>query len=83
MEFMARRISGVRHATGSIPGTNCCTPGTEQTVLDYVAAFNRHDVDGMLRLATDKILWLSVSGETVIRETADAQALDAAMRDYF
>jgi ketosteroid isomerase-like protein len=65
------------------PGPTAATPGTEQTVLDYVAAFNRQDVDGMLRLATDKILWLSVSGETVIRETADAQALDAAMRDYF
>ena len=55
----------------------------ETVVMAFVTAFNRHDVHGMLDLAADDVVWLSIDGEQIIKETEDAASLKAGMEAYF
>jgi len=52
-------------------------------VIEFVAAFSQHDVDAMLNFTSDNVVWLSITGETISKETSDAESLRAAMGDYF
>jgi hypothetical protein len=56
---------------------------SERVVLDYLAAYNRHDVPGMLRLADSAIVWLSVVDDSVQVETRGAAALERGLASYF
>ena len=53
------------------------------TVKGFVTAFNEKDIDGMLKLATSDIQWMSVSGQTITSEAGDQDALKKAMSGYF
>ena len=37
----------------------------QRTVEDFVTAFNEQDVEAMLNLATDDVVWMSVAGESI------------------
>ena len=56
---------------------------TEAVVMAFVKAFNRHDVNDMLALATDDVVWMSIDGEQIIKETGDAASLKTGMEAYF
>lgn len=58
-------------------------PTLEQTVHSYINAFNGHDTEAMLKLVTNDVEWLSIDGETIIKETNSKAALRSAMIDYF
>ena len=55
----------------------------ERVVRAFTDAFNRHDVPGMLALADSAIVWLSVSGDSVLVETRGREALARGMAAYF
>ena len=52
-------------------------------VESYIAAYNDHDVDAMLELATPDIRWLRIDGARVQVEADGAAALAEALRGYF
>ena len=55
----------------------------EQRVRDYVAAFNRHDLDTMLSMVTEEIQWLSAAGDKITVETQGKAKLRESMEAYF
>ena len=55
----------------------------EQRVRDYVSAFNKHDIDTMLRMVSDDIQWLSVAGDKITVETQGKAKLRESMAAYF
>jgi hypothetical protein len=57
------------------------SPG--ELVERYIDAYNAHDVNGMLELASPDIRWLRIDGETVHVEADGAEDLGDALRDYF
>ncbi len=56
---------------------------SEEHVRDYVAAFNKHDVETMLAMVSDDIEWLSVAGEKVTVETQGKTKLRESLVGYF
>ena len=58
-------------------------PPPEVTVRRFVAAFNAHDVDAMLALATPDIAWFGVAGSTLAVEARGHEALRGGMTAYF
>jgi hypothetical protein len=67
----------------SAPGLSQEPPAEQRLVERFLEAYNRHDVAAMLRLVHPQVEWLSVSGETISRETSGAAALAEATREYF
>ncbi|MFK8051534.1 MAG: nuclear transport factor 2 family protein [Woeseiaceae bacterium] len=65
------------HAYGDEPRTH------EQTVRQFVTAFNERDTEAMMALVTEDLQWLSIDGEKVAEETGDKDQLRAAMLSYF
>jgi hypothetical protein len=57
--------------------------GREQLVARFIEAFNAQDVDGMAKLVTDDVQWLSVDGTSVAVETGTKQQLVVSMGKYF
>lgn len=55
----------------------------EQRVRDYVAAFNKREIDSMLRMVSDDIQWLSVAGDKITVETQGKARLRESMAAYF
>ncbi|WP_404344022.1 nuclear transport factor 2 family protein [Pseudoalteromonas mariniglutinosa] len=55
----------------------------EKIVHSYVAAFNAHDVEAMLKMVTDDIQWLSIDGEKITKETNNKEELRNGMVGYF
>ena len=55
----------------------------ELKVMAFVTAFNEQDVDAMLSLATENVVWMSVTGESIAVEAKGSGNLKAAMQDYF
>lgn len=55
----------------------------EQSVRDYVAAFNRQDIDTMLSMVTDEVVWLMVDADKVAVETEGKAKLRASLEGYF
>jgi len=55
----------------------------EQKVMAFVTAFNEQDVDAMLNLATENVVWMSVAGENIAVEAKGSGNLKATMQDYF
>ena len=55
----------------------------ERVVRAFVDAFNRHDVPGMLALADSAVVWLTVSGDSVLVEARGRDALARSMASYF
>jgi hypothetical protein len=55
----------------------------EQVVHAFVAAFNAHDPDAMIALASEDIQWLFVNGDKVMVEAAGKEALLKSMTGYF
>ncbi len=53
------------------------------SVSAYVAAYNAHDVDGMLAMVTDDVRWSIVDAATVTVMTEGKNALASAMHEYF
>jgi len=65
------------------PATLFAEVTAQRTVENFVTAFNEQDVEAMLNLATDDVVWMSVAGESIGVEANGSQALKAAMGDYF
>ncbi len=57
--------------------------GPHATVEQFVAAFNRHDVEAMLEHASQDVRWMSVAGDQLSVDAAGDDALREAMRRYF
>ena len=55
----------------------------EQIVRSYVAAFNLHDTEAMLKMVTDDVQWLNIDGEKIIKETNNKEELRSGMVGYF
>jgi hypothetical protein len=55
----------------------------EQRVRDYVAAFNKHDIDTMLTMVIDDVQWLSVAGDKITVETQGKAKLRESLTAYF
>lgn len=55
----------------------------EQRVRDYVSAFNKRDIDGMLGMVSDDIQWLNVAGDKITVETEGKPKLRESMAAYF
>jgi hypothetical protein len=49
----------------------------------FVAAFNDHNVDAMLKLSTGDVAWFSISGSTIGIEARGHDALRTGMTQYF
>lgn len=54
-----------------------------ESVVEFVAAFTRHDVPGLLSFTHADVEWLSVSESTVSVETRGQVALGSSLRSYF
>lgn len=54
-----------------------------EVVERYMAAYNAHDVEGMLELVDPDVQWLGIDGVELRVDADGAEALAAAMRDYF
>ncbi len=52
-------------------------------VQQFVAAFNAHDVDAMMSVASNDVRWMSISGSEISVEAAGKAQLAASMEDYF
>ena len=72
-------VGAAAHAAAQAPAA----AEPERVVRAFVDAFNRHDVPGMLALADTAIVWLSVSGDSVLVETRGHEALGRGMAAYF
>jgi hypothetical protein len=54
-----------------------------QIVREYVGAFNRHDVAGIMHLADPEVSWLSLAGDSLHVETSGVTALQRELASYF
>jgi len=54
-----------------------------KVVQRFVAAFNSHDVDGMMKLVSEDVAWLNVKGNEVDLQTVGRSGTRAAMKGYF
>ena len=70
-------------ATADQPSIATTKPAAEQTVRQFVAAYNNKDLDGMMALADDDIVWLSVDGDNTAIMTNGADAMREEMKGYF
>lgn len=52
-------------------------------VKQFVDAFNQHDIDAMLALATADLQWMSIAGDQISVETSSHSELREAMSGYF
>ncbi len=52
-------------------------------VSEYIAAFNRRDLEALLQHVTDDVQWLSVVGDKVVVETQGKEQLKASLTAYF
>lgn len=60
------------------------TPPHTQRVNDYIAAFNRQDVEAMLDLVSTEVQWLSIAGDQApTKEVEGRSALRQSLTDYF
>ncbi|MBT8062697.1 MAG: nuclear transport factor 2 family protein [Xanthomonadales bacterium] len=83
---MARQQMSFREyqQLGNTPTQAPATPvNNSQRVRQYVDAFNRQDIAGMLEMTTGDIRWMSIDGDRVSVETHDAEELRLAMEAYF
>ncbi len=55
----------------------------EQRVRDYVAAFNKHDIDTMMSMVSDDVQWVSVSGDKIAVESQGKAKLREGLAGYF
>jgi len=54
----------------------------EETVRQFITAYNNKNLDGMLALAHNEIAWLSVEGDKTSVMTDGADALREEMKSY-
>ncbi len=54
-----------------------------KVVQEFVAAFNSHDVDGMMKFVTEDVEWLNIKGNEVDLQTVGRSATNVAMKGYF
>lgn len=52
-------------------------------VRAYFAAYNAHDVDGVIRLLSPDFTWLSLSGDSVVVEERGAASIRTSLVKYF
>lgn len=55
----------------------------EQSVRQFVAAFNQHDVEAMTQWVTEDVQWHYIQAEQLATETQGKAALSTAMESYF
>ncbi len=55
----------------------------EAVVRDFIAAFNAQDVDRTIALTSKEMKWFTVSGATIMTETANQDDLRAFLVGYF
>ncbi|ABG42565.1 hypothetical protein Patl_4066 [Paraglaciecola sp. T6c] len=52
-------------------------------IASFMAAYNEHDIDGMLLNMKDDVKWLGVANNQLVVETADKKQLQQAMLAHF
>ncbi|MEM5497616.1 nuclear transport factor 2 family protein [Paraglaciecola mesophila] len=52
-------------------------------IASFMAAYNEHDIDGMLLNMKDDVKWLGVANNQLVVETADKKQLQQAMQAHF
>ena len=52
-------------------------------IANFMAAYNEHDINGMLINMTEDVKWLGVAKNQLIVETADKKQLQSAMQAHF
>lgn len=52
-------------------------------VRGYFAAYNAHDVDGVIRYLSADFTWLSASGDSLVVELRGASSMRASLVQYF
>ncbi|MBL8525511.1 MAG: alpha/beta hydrolase fold domain-containing protein [Betaproteobacteria bacterium] len=57
--------------------------GPETVVRAQLAAFNAHDVDAMVRLVADDLVWYNIKGDEMSVEAKGSDALRKGMEGYF
>lgn len=55
----------------------------QKTLEAFTAAFNKHDIEGMLTHVTEDLLYMYVADDQIAVETRDKAALSKAMQAYF
>lgn len=55
----------------------------EKRVRDYVAAYNKKDLDSMLKMVSDDIQWLYIMGEKIVVEAKGKEKLRKSLAAYF
>lgn len=55
----------------------------EQRVRDYVAAFNKREMDTILSMVSDDMHWLNVAGDKITTETQGKAKLRESLTAYF
>jgi acetyl esterase/lipase len=78
-KFLAERGFIDDVASKSIGGFD----GPETVVRAHAAAFNTHDVDAMIRLVADDIVWYNIKGDEMSVEARGSEALKKGMESYF
>jgi hypothetical protein len=64
--------------------TNAQQPSANiDRIASFMAAYNEHDIDGMLLNMTDDVKWLGVANNQLVVETADKKQLQQAMQAHF
>jgi hypothetical protein len=67
----------------SSPMAAASDSSTLAVVRAYFAAYNAHDVDGVIRFLSADFTWLSVSGDSVVVELRGAGSIRASLVQYF
>lgn len=63
--------------------TTASSVSSKDIVLDFVDAYNKHDIEAMMALCSDNVRWLTVTTDTVIVEAAGKKNLASQMREHF
>jgi hypothetical protein len=67
----------------AIAADESVTKAQNKIIHSYMAAFNMHDAESMLKMVTDDVQWLSIDGEKITKETNNKKELRSSMVSYF
>ena len=54
-----------------------------ETVRAYVAAYNAHDIDAVVKFLHPEFVWLNVEGDAVLVEVRGPEAVRTSLTGYF
>ena len=71
------------HAQSALAAVTAPDTTALAVVRAYFAAYNVHDVDGVIRLLSADFTWLSLSGDTISVEVRGTNAIRSSLVQYF